>query len=161
MVSVQKYELRDAHRVWALSTVPNIGRTAEPTAPLDLPLPEGPPPAFPNLADIEIAFHAAGGDFLVVEREGHLVAMGGIRPNTSQKAEVFHVRVHRATRRQGMGRQLMSALERRAAASYRRRYVDTWSEESAVKGSSDQPPWRLSRLNPTIRAIRSSSAGQM
>lgn len=113
-MSVRRYEPRDARRVWALSTLSNIGRTADPTVPLGLPLPEGPPPPFPHLANIEIGFHAAGGDFLVIEREGYLVAMGGIRPNTSQQAEVLHVRVHPATRRQGIGRKIMSALEHRA-----------------------------------------------
>lgn len=40
--------------------------------------------------------------------------MGGIRPNTSQQAEILHVRVHPATRRQGIGRKIMSVLEHRA-----------------------------------------------
>lgn len=115
MVIVRRYEPRDARRVWALSAVPNIGRTADPTMPLDLTLPEDPPGAFPHLADVESAFHAAGGDFLLVESDGHLVGMGGIRPNTSRQAEVLHVRVHPATRRRGIGRLLVQALEHRAA----------------------------------------------
>lgn len=94
--------------------------------PLDLPLPETPPPAFPHLADIEKTFHGANGDFLVVEHEGHLVAMGGIRPNTPQQAEVLHIRVHPATRRQGLGRQLMSALEDRAVQlGFQELHLDT------------------------------------
>ena len=35
------------------------------------------------------------------------------------------------------------------------------ADESAVNGSPDQPAWRLSRVNPAMRAIRSSSLGQM
>jgi len=114
VVIVRRYEPRDARDVWALTTLPNVGRTADPTLPLDLPLPAGPPADFPHLADVEAAFNAAGGDFLVVEADGHVVGMGGIRPNTRQQAEVLHIRVHPATRRQGIGRQLMQALEHRA-----------------------------------------------
>jgi len=55
---------------------------------------------------------------------------------------------------------LLGVLGGASGVSYERREGDTWSEESAVNGSSDQPPRRLSRLNPAIRAIRSSSAGQ-
>jgi ribosomal protein S18 acetylase RimI-like enzyme len=115
VVIVRRYEPRDARRVWALSTVPNIGRTGDPTTPLDLPLPEGPPAAFPHLADVEVAFRAVGGEFLVAESDGHVVGMGGIRPNTQHQAEVLHLRVHPATRRRGIGRLLMRALEQRAA----------------------------------------------
>jgi len=50
----------------------------------------------------------------VVEHGAHLVGMGGIRPNSATEAEVLHVRVHPATRRQGVGRLLMEGLEARA-----------------------------------------------
>jgi N-acetylglutamate synthase-like GNAT family acetyltransferase len=55
------------------------------------------------------------GDFLLVESEGHVFGMGGIRPNERGQALVLHVRVHPARRRVGIGRRLMDALESRAA----------------------------------------------
>jgi len=113
-VELRSYEAPDARRVWALSTVPNIGHTADPGMPLDLPQPDAPPPTFPYLADVEGSFRAVGGDFLVAERDGYLVGMGGVRPNSSVQVEMLHLRVHPATRREGIGRLLVRTLERRA-----------------------------------------------
>lgn len=90
------------------------GATADPTVPLELTAPASPPPAFPHLADIDRHFGRAGGEFLVVELTGHVIGMGGIRPNRPDQAEVLHIRIHPATRRQGVGRILMSGLETRA-----------------------------------------------
>ena len=120
------HERTDAARVWALNSLPNVGETADPTVPLDLPLPAEPPPVFPYLADVERCFLDAGGEFLVVEHGTHLVGMGGIRPNRGSEAEVLHVRVHPATRRQGVGRLLMDGLEARARdLGFRQVVLDT------------------------------------
>jgi len=54
------------------------------------------------------------GVFLVAEYEGHLVGMGGFRPNAGGQAEVLRVRTHPAMRRCGVGRSLMAGLETRA-----------------------------------------------
>ena len=111
---LRRYEELDAGRLWALNDLPNVGETADPTVPLDLPVPAQPPPTFPYLADVEQHFLNAGGEFLVVDHESHLVGMGGIRPNSASEAEVLHIRVHPATRRQGVGRLLIEGLEGRA-----------------------------------------------
>jgi ribosomal protein S18 acetylase RimI-like enzyme len=79
-----------------------------------MPLPDRPPTAFPDLAEIPASFTRAGGDFLVVESDTRLLAMGGIRPTGNGSAEVLRIRVHPATRRRGIGALLMSALEDRA-----------------------------------------------
>jgi hypothetical protein len=47
-----------------MSTLPNVGATADPAAPLDLPPADAPPPQFPLLANVETAFIASGGEFL-------------------------------------------------------------------------------------------------
>jgi ribosomal protein S18 acetylase RimI-like enzyme len=78
-------------------------------------LPAEEQPGFPDLADVPGCFLQAGGDFLIAEIDDHLVGMGGIRPNADGEAEVLRVRVHPATRRRGVGRALMNALEERAA----------------------------------------------
>lgn len=128
MVIVRRFRETDAGVLWALSALPNIGETADPTVPIPIPLPPAPaPPAgFPDLADVERSFLAAGGDFLVVERDGQVVGMGGYRPDAEAGAEVLRVRVHPATRRRGIGRALMTELERRAAgAGLRSMHLDT------------------------------------
>lgn len=111
---LRRFESSDAGVVWALNALPNVGPTADTTAPLELTALASPPLAFPYLADINHHFVGAGGEFLVVELTGHVVGMGGIRPNTADQAEVLHIRVHPATRRQGVGRLLMHGLETRA-----------------------------------------------
>lgn len=129
-VKVRQYEAEDRRPVWALNNIPNVGETADPAAPLGLPQPDGPPATFPLLADIERNFLAVGGEFFVVEDGGHLIGMGGIRPNTAQQAEVLHIRVHPARRRLGVGRLLMTALEDRAREiGYAELHLDTASNQ--------------------------------
>ena len=127
---VRRFEPADLRRVWALNDIPNVGATADAGAPLDLPLPDGPPASFPRLADVESSFLQDGGDFLVVEEADHLLGMGGIAPNTSSQAEVLHIRVHPATRRRGIGRMLMTALEERAGElGFAELHLDTASNQ--------------------------------
>lgn len=111
---VRRATVKDRPAVWALNGIPNIGASADPGWPVDMPLPDDPPPAFPDLADVPSSFTDAGGDFLVVELGDRLVGMGGIRPSGDSSAEVLRVRVHPATRRRGVGTLLMSSLEDRA-----------------------------------------------
>jgi ribosomal protein S18 acetylase RimI-like enzyme len=125
-VLLRRFVASDTGRVWALNNITNIGETADPDAPLDLPVPAEPPAPFPLLADIERHFLDDHGEFLVVEHDTHIVGMGGIRPNDTTQAEVKHVRVHPATRRRGVGRLLMNALEDRARdLGYRELHLDT------------------------------------
>ncbi|WP_238011396.1 GNAT family N-acetyltransferase [Dactylosporangium sp. AC04546] len=124
-MTVRRFRDADVATLWALNDLPNIAATADPSVPLPLP-PSTRPPGFPDLADIRGCFLDAGGDFLVVELDGHVVGMGGIRPSTEGRAEVLRIRVHPATRRRGVGRALMSALEQRAARlGLREMHLDT------------------------------------
>ncbi|GIG61771.1 hypothetical protein Lfu02_61430 [Longispora fulva] len=126
MVTIRGFRDADAPVVWTLSTLPNIGATADASIPLALEPAAGPPAAFDDLADVRASFDGAGGAFLVAETGGHLVGMGGILPNDAGQAEVLRVRVHPATRRQGVGRALMAALETRAAElGLREMFLDT------------------------------------
>jgi ribosomal protein S18 acetylase RimI-like enzyme len=111
---IRQYRDSDRPTVWALSQLPHLGETADPAVPLDLPERDG-PGSFDDLRNIHESFIGRGGDFLVIEFDSRVVAMGGIIPNERDQAEVLRIRVHPALRRRGLGRALMSALEERAA----------------------------------------------
>jgi ribosomal protein S18 acetylase RimI-like enzyme len=139
--------------LWALNALPNIGETADPAVPVPLPAATRAPATFPDLADIDTTFLAVGGEFLVVELDGHLVGMGGFRPDADGGAEVLRVRVHPATRRRGIGRALMSELERCAVAGgLRSLHLDTATNQPEAMafyralgyrevGRERQPDW--------------------
>src|SRR5690348_11968866 len=101
--ALRLFEPPDGPALWALNALPNVGHTADLSVPPDLPRPDVPPAAFPDLADVEAVCIAVGGQFVVAELEGHLVGMAGCKP-TATGAEVLRVRVHPGTRRMGIGR---------------------------------------------------------
>ena len=113
MATTRRARREDTPRLWALNDIPNIGRTADQTQPIHLPIPDGPPSAFPDLADVEANFVQAGGDFIVVGQDDAIVGMGGFRPRPDGRAEMLRVRVHPARRRLGIGRALVFELEKR------------------------------------------------
>jgi ribosomal protein S18 acetylase RimI-like enzyme len=126
MLTVRRFREADAPMVWALNDLPNIGATADPTVPLPLPPAPWPPAAFPDLADIPGGYLRGGGDFRVAEVDGHVAGTGGVRFGADQRAEVLRVRVHPAARRRGVGRALMTALERAALRhGMREAHLDT------------------------------------
>jgi hypothetical protein len=61
MVTVRDFRAGDAPVLWTLSTLPNIGGTADPDAPLTLPAAASPPVReFADLADVPGRFAGAG-----------------------------------------------------------------------------------------------------
>ncbi len=74
LVEVRSADASDGPRLWALNSLPNVGATGDPALPPHLPLPTGPPRAFPDLADVHTSFVRPGGAFLVVELEDPLSA---------------------------------------------------------------------------------------
>jgi ribosomal protein S18 acetylase RimI-like enzyme len=115
MITTRRAKPDDLAAIWALNDLPNVGATADPSMPFDLPQPSGPPTAFPDLANVVETFVDCGGDFIVAEYEGHVVGMGGFRPSDAQRVEILRVRTHPALRRVGVGRKVMTELEQRAA----------------------------------------------
>lgn len=123
--TVRRAEAADGPGLWALNRLPNVGDTADASVPLDLLRPDGPPGAFPDLADVVASFISVGGEFLVAETQRHLVGMAGFKP-TRTGAHVLRVRVHPAMRRCGIGAALMQELERGPAGSgIGRMHLDT------------------------------------
>ena len=117
MVTFREVQPGDLPDLWALNDLPNLGATADPLTPLPLPPAPAPPAAFPDLADIVANFYAVGGDFLIGERNGALVAMGGSFRLGPDTIEIGRVRVHPACRREGLGAELIRRLEERAQAA--------------------------------------------
>ncbi|WP_327090453.1 GNAT family N-acetyltransferase [Nonomuraea sp. NBC_01738] len=66
---------------------------------------------FPRIQEIYLA---CGGDFLIGEVDGRVVAMGGLKPVDPGTAELCRLRVHPEFQRRGYGRDMMEALEARA-----------------------------------------------
>ena len=130
VVKLRRFQPADTGHVWALSRIPNIGHTADPSAPLPLSPLDQPPTEFPWLADIEGSFIDVGGEFLVGHVDGGLAAIGGIRPTDEVQAEIKYVRVHPARRRRGSGRILMRALEEAASEfGFQQLHLDTASNQ--------------------------------
>ena len=115
MITLRQAVSGDGPRLWALNHLPFIGATADPDVPLVLPLPDQAPSAFPDLADVEESFLAAGGDFVVAELDGLVVGMCGFLPTSSSEVEILRLRVHPALRRRGIARSIMEDLGGRAA----------------------------------------------
>jgi GNAT superfamily N-acetyltransferase len=67
-----------------------------------------------DLSVIPDAYFAAGGEFLVGEVDGELVAMGALRRVSAASAEIKRMRVHPRWQRRGFGRELLGRLEIRA-----------------------------------------------
>lgn len=115
-MQVRSAHSADRELIWALSRIPNIGATADPSFPELKPI-GVPPPEFPDLADVPDTFVAAGGDFFVIEADARILGMGGYKRTSSDEAQALRVRVHPAFRRQGIGRRLMQAIEMSATAN--------------------------------------------
>ncbi|MGA8417481.1 MAG: GNAT family N-acetyltransferase [Candidatus Dormiibacterota bacterium] len=67
-----------------------------------------------DLDDVAAAYIEPGGDFLVDDVDGRIVAMGGLRPQGTRSAELKRMRVHPDWQRHGRGRAMLDALEQRA-----------------------------------------------
>lgn len=88
-----------------------------------------------DLRSIRAFYIDDGGEFLVGELEGRLVAMGALRHVTGQVAELKRIGVHPAFQRRGFGRLLVERLEERARElGYRKLRLDTAVKQNAAQG---------------------------
>jgi GNAT superfamily N-acetyltransferase len=75
---------------------------------------------------IEETYLQNGGEFLIGEYEGHLIAMGALKRTGPRRAEVKRMRVHPAYQGRGYGQLILDELEARARAlGYRTLHLDT------------------------------------
>ncbi len=75
---------------------------------------------------IEDVYLKNQGEFLVVESEGALVAMGALKHTNAERAEIKRMRVFPDYQRRGIGQRILSELEDRARAlGYKVLHLDT------------------------------------
>lgn len=91
-----------------------------------------------------IAFYIdAGGDFLVGELNGRVVAMGGLQKQSQTGALIRRMRTLREVRGQGYGALLLSSLERRAAQlGYTELFVDPLSTNTGARSFYEHAGFR-------------------
>ncbi len=86
-----------------------------------------------DLHHIQEVYLDAGGEFLVGELGGRIVAMGALRRHDDVTAGVKRIRVHPGQQRRGFGRTVLRRLEERARElGYRRLVLDTTERQVAA-----------------------------
>src|SRR5262245_27405544 len=87
-----------------------------------------------DLDHIEEVYIQDGGEFLVGEYDGRLIAMGALRRTTKSRAEIKRMRVHPDFQRRGFGQEMLNALEERARRKgYRELHLDTTVQQIAAQ----------------------------
>lgn len=88
-----------------------------------------------DFESIQQIYLSGGGEFLVGEIDGEIVAMGALLPVDAETAEVKRIRVSPAVQGQGLGEKMLTTLERRAdELGYKWLTLDTLEmQTSAVK----------------------------
>jgi N-acetylglutamate synthase-like GNAT family acetyltransferase len=97
-----------------------------------------------DLSAIPDAYLTAGGDFLVGEIDGELVAMGALRRVSSASAEIKRMRVHPRWQGQGFGRELLDRLEARARElGFTTLRLDTTTRQHAARALYEDAGYRM------------------
>jgi ribosomal protein S18 acetylase RimI-like enzyme len=110
----------------------------------------------PDLADVEAAYLESGGEFLVGETDGEVVAMGAFRPaegyvtelldDLENAAEIKRMRVAPARQGRGYGRRVYSELERRAKErGFDEFALDTTPAQTAAQALYESVGFELAR----------------
>lgn len=75
---------------------------------------------------IEETYLKNGGEFLIGECDGQIVAMGALKRTSAERAEIKRMRIALEYQRQGYGQRILEALEERARAlGYQILHLDT------------------------------------
>jgi GNAT superfamily N-acetyltransferase len=92
---------------------------------------------FSRDGEVELSewYLAPQGLFIVLERDGDIIATGAYKPKDPHTAEIKRIWTHRRLRQQGLAAKVVQELERRAAlAGYRHIYLTTgFRQPEAVK----------------------------
>jgi ribosomal protein S18 acetylase RimI-like enzyme len=97
-----------------------------------------------DLSVIPAAYLEAGGEFLVGEVDGELVAMGALRRVSSASAQITRMRVHPRWQRRGFGRALLERLEDRARElGFTTVRLDTTVQQHAARALYEGAGYRM------------------
>ena len=105
MLQIRRYFANDHDAVWERHNV----------ALLQINAHAGNGPWDDDLHHVEDEYIGTGGEFYVGTANGRIVAMGALLRHSDDRAEIRRMRVHPDFQRRGLGRQMLSALEQRAA----------------------------------------------
>lgn len=105
MITIRRYKPSDHDAVWELHNL----------ALQDVGAHAGNGPWDDDLHDVETVYIDRGGEFYVGLLDGCVVAMGALKALDGSRAEICRMRVHPDLQRRGIGTQVLSQLERRAA----------------------------------------------
>jgi ribosomal protein S18 acetylase RimI-like enzyme len=122
VLQLRRYGPADLDAVWALhvAAVEAIGVAT-------------PDWYFADLKQVEASF-LIGGEFVVGEYDGRIVAMGGLKRTSSSRAEVARMRVHPEFQSRGFGKAVLEYLETRAVElGYRTLHLDTAVEQDQAQ----------------------------
>ncbi len=123
MMRIRRYLTEDHDAVWELHNSALLGADAH----------GGNGPWDDDLHRVEDEYIATGGEFYVGTVGGRIVAMGALQRLTDDRAELRRMRVHPDLQRRGLGRQMLSALEQRAAVlDFRTLTLDTTHRQTAA-----------------------------
>ncbi len=86
-----------------------------------------------DLHRVEAVYLEAGGEFLVGEAEGQVVAMGALQRKDDETGAVRRMRVAPSWQHRGYGSKVLGALEARASElGYKRMVLDTTTAQEAA-----------------------------
>ena len=123
-LSIRRYQERDHDAVWALHNLALNAVNAH----------AGNGPWDDDVHHIVEVYLQADGEFLVGERDGQIVAIGGLLRDGEHAAKVRRMRVHPACQRQGYGQAILEALLARAAElGITRLWLDTTRGQVAAQ----------------------------
>lgn len=138
-LSIRQYRLADHDRILQLYVEPteDVGAFVAGEDQLDA-----------DLEDVESAYLNSGGDFLIGELDGQIVAMGAHKPPSGcfthfldelpeETAEITRMRMDADYQGQGFGEAIYDELERRARADgFEKLILDTTHRQNAAKDST-------------------------
>src|SRR5437868_14699416 len=101
---IRRYEPRDHDEAWSLHNLALERAGAHP----------GNGPWDDDLHHVDEVYLAAGGEFLVGELRGRIVAMGALQRTSEIRGEIKRMRVHPDCQRRGYGEAVLTELEDRA-----------------------------------------------
>ena len=121
---IRRYRASDRDAVWELHNVALDAVGAH----------GGHGPFDDDLHHIDDVYLSGGGEFLVGELDGRIVAMGALKRLSEHRAEITRMRVHPDFWRRGFGQQILTRLEARAREfGYTRLCLDTTTGQTAAQ----------------------------